>query len=371
MIIMKNNLIYKLYSCCIPAKGYKQSIICDIQRNNSWLIPNSVCDFLIENNEFSSKTINIKFLENTHEIICFLIDNEIVFNCKKSETENFIPIDLSWRSPNLISSCIIDLKSNAILNHVFEELNKIGCNKLQFRFYSKITINELITYLKQLKRLHIKSFELLIPYSENMQIDVLQTIPLSFPILSNITVYSSPMNSFYFNNNCSFIYTKEIVKSQNSCGVIEKEYFSCNMGLFTESQLHNTCLNRKICIDADGEIKNCPSMKQSYGNIKDTTLREAMEKPGFKDLWFICKDKIDVCKDCEFRYMCTDCLTFIKDPENIYSQPAKCPYNPYIAKWQGEEGYVPIEECGTYTKEKGFVVNKRKVNKLNKEIWGE
>ena len=97
-------------------------------------------------------------------------------------------------------------------------------------------------------------------------------------------------------------------------------------------------------------------MMQSFGNIKDTTLKEAIEKPGFKDLWFICKDKIDVCKDCEFRHMCTDCRAYIKDPENIYSQPAKCPYNPYIAKWRGEEGYVTVEECGTYSKEKGFVV---------------
>ena len=69
--------------------------------------------------------------------------------------------------------------------------------------------------------------------------------------------------------------------------------------------------------------------------------------------------------------MCTDCRVFIKDPENIYSQPAKCTYNPYIAKWQGEEGYVPVEECGTYTWETGFVVNHKRVAELNKQLWGE
>jgi SPASM domain peptide maturase of grasp-with-spasm system len=94
----------------------------------------------------------------------------------------------------------------------------------------------------------------------------------------------------------------------------------------------------------NGEIKNCPSLSRSFGNIKDTTIAEAIAKPGFKDLWSIRKDDIDVCKDCEFRYMCTDCRAFIKDPDNIYSQPAKCTYNPYIAKWQGEEGYVSVEE---------------------------
>ncbi|MDR2057516.1 MAG: hypothetical protein LBP83_04405, partial [Dysgonamonadaceae bacterium] len=50
------------------------------------------------------------------------------------------------------------------------------------------------------------------------------------------------------------------------------------------------------------------------------------------------------CKDCEFRYICTDCRAYLQDSNDIYSQPAKCNYNPYIAKWAGEEGYYPVEE---------------------------
>jgi len=85
-------------------------------------------------------------------------------------------------------------------------------------------------------------------------------------------------------------------------------------------------------------------MKHHYGHISDTTLAEAIEKPGFKDCWFIKKDDIDVCQDCELRHICTDCRAFIKDPNNIYSQPAKCGYNPYIAKWQHEEGWISVEQ---------------------------
>ncbi|HNW98144.1 MAG TPA: hypothetical protein PKK00_07010 [Bacteroidales bacterium] len=32
---------------------------------------------------------------------------------------------------------------------------------------------------------------------------------------------------------------------------------------------------------------------------------------------------------------------------------------------------INIEECGSNTKEKGFVIDKRKVNKLNEQIWKE
>jgi hypothetical protein len=69
--------------------------------------------------------------------------------------------------------------------------------------------------------------------------------------------------------------------------------------------------------------------------------------------------------------MCTDCRCFIKDPGNIYSQPAKCTYNPYICKWEGQDGYIPVEECGNYARDKGFVPDHEKIKELNKQIWGD
>ena len=89
----------------------------------------------------------------------------------------------------------------------------------------------------------------------------------------------------------------------------------------------------KVSVDQNGNIKNCPSMKETFGNIKDTTLSEAIEKPGFKKYWDINKDKIHVCKDCEFRYICTDCRAYVEDPEDILSKPLKCGYNPYTGEW--------------------------------------
>ncbi|MBX9448398.1 MAG: hypothetical protein KL787_01185 [Taibaiella sp.] len=59
---------------------------------------------------------------------------------------------------------------------------------------------------------------------------------------------------------------------------------------------HNTCLNRKIAVDAEGNIRNCPSMKERYGNIRDTTLAQALMKPGFKKYWSITKDRVTKCR---------------------------------------------------------------------------
>jgi SPASM domain peptide maturase of grasp-with-spasm system len=80
--------------------------------------------------------------------------------------------------------------------------------------------------------------------------------------------------------------------------------------------------------------KNCPAISQSFGNIKNTTLEEALALKDFKKYWNITKDQIDVCKDCEFRHVCTDCRAYVEDPENQYSKPLKCGYSPYTNEWE-------------------------------------
>ena len=135
--------------------------------------------------------------------------------------------------------------------------------------------------------------------------------------------------------HCIFIIlTQDEITSSNHCGIISPDYFTINIKTFTEAQKHNTCLNRKISIDTEGYIRNCPSMKEHYGNIKDTTLQQALEHPDFKKYWFVNKDQISVCKDCEFRYICTDCRAYIENPEDMYSKPLKCGYNPYTCEWE-------------------------------------
>lgn len=217
----------------------------------------------------------------------------------------------------------------------------------------------------------LRSIELILLYNPVYKLKEYREILQLEPRITSVFVYSSPFDKTITNKRVqNFLKFSTNNISDNDCGVISPYYFRINISLYTESQNHNTCLNRKLCIDAEGNMKNCISMNRSFGNIKETTLLEAIEKEKFKDLWFITKDQIDVCKDCEFRYMCTDCRCFIKDPENIYSQPTKCTYNPYIAKWAGEDGYVSVEECGNYSKETGFVPNQEKIKEINNKIWG-
>jgi hypothetical protein len=63
-------------------------------------------------------------------------------------------------------------------------------------------------------------------------------------------------------------------------------------------------------------------------------LHSALAQRDFAALWSINKDQITVCKDCEFRYVCTDCRAYLLDAGDLYSKPSKCTYDPYTAEWR-------------------------------------
>lgn len=123
------------------------------------------------------------------------------------------------------------------------------------------------------------------------------------------------------------------MKSSIDCGKISLDLFVCNITSFSEFRKFNSCLNCKISIDSNGEIKNCPSFKESFGNISSSSLVEVLNDTNFQKLWHISKDKISVCKECEYRYICVDCRAFLEEPDNICSKPLKCGYNPSTGKW--------------------------------------
>jgi SPASM domain peptide maturase of grasp-with-spasm system len=337
----------KFFACCIPVKGAKRAIICDFQRNKYDFVPIDFIDIIIETSYNKISSIISKYGKENQEILLeyykILLEREYGFLCDKNEIALFPDLNLEWDYPAKISNAIIDngnLESLDYYNSIFQQLEIIGCRDIELRFFQKITIYQLSAILSSVnKDSKVKNIELIIEYNNQFTEKRCTQITDDFPRINRITIYNSPFDKIYFSekeNITHYIFTSQLINDNSHCGIIAKEYFVLNIQTFTESQKHNTCLNRKISIDVNGEIKNCPSMLKSYGNIKDTTLAEAIEKPGFKDMWYIYKDQIEVCKDCEFRHICTDCRAFIKDPNNIYSKPAKCSYDPYTATWGHE-----------------------------------
>ena len=60
-----------------------------------------------------------------------------------------------------------------------------------------------------------------------------------------------------------------------------------------------------------------------------------------------------------------------KRHENEYFNEIECNYNPYIAKWNKEDGYKTLAECGISSNKDGFIINRKKINAINKELWND
>jgi SPASM domain peptide maturase of grasp-with-spasm system len=229
---------------------------------------------------------------------------------------------------------VIDLLLSEQID-VIKQLEILGCETIQIRVFEKQSIQKYIALLEKIQSSKFRSIQLIIPYDKTMTKWVLTSWFKNYPRLSILSLHSSYVDRVDPLDTESYIlHTKRNINSEIHCGIIKPSYFTSNIPTFTESQKFNSCLNKKISIDEEGNIKNCPSMKESFGNIKDTTLQEALNKNGFKKYWNINKDKIKICQDCEFRYVCTDCRAYTEDPNDKYSKPLKCGYNPYTAEWE-------------------------------------
>jgi SPASM domain peptide maturase of grasp-with-spasm system len=331
----------KIHSCINIVKGHCESVIIDTQRNLMWKIDTEYAGFLlaIDKKEFSEiyKKVSTENRAKYEDLIQNAFENELIF--LTNIPDNYPSISDYWNEPFNIANLIWDFKNDSFKNkNIFEILKSSYIKSAQFRFFISIEANDFELLLATLKQTHVKTSEYILPYSETFTQDFLQKIVNKYDSIAIIAFYNAPLSNTKFLKEKGMgivqYYTDASVMNEKSCGIVSANYFTLNIKHFTESQHHNTCLNRKISIDTEGNIKNCPSMAQSFGNIRDTTLQEALDHPDFKKYWNIKKDDILVCKDCEFRHICTDCRAYIENPEDMYSKPLKCGYNPYTAEWE-------------------------------------
>lgn len=330
---------YIFFECCKVVFGSKKSLIYDFQRQKLYPLPTSVLKILKNNNKKKLNSFLNRFSLNNQEIlkdtIQHLYDIEVIFFSNK--ISSFPNISISYDFPSIISNAIIIHNPFVNYENLFWELNTFNCKALEIIVPKNVKNRFDFNIINSLNEHSIEVINFHIDNEKKIDIASIEALSMA-PRVNNIYIWDK--NKKLLQNNFSnltnqnkkiFLIQGELALHQ--CGKIGLEQMTLNFYHFTESIHHNSCLNRKISIDSEGKIKNCPSMLESFGNIRDTTLAEAIEKPGFKKYWDINKDKIHVCKDCEFRYICTDCRAYVEDPDDILSKPLKCGYNPYTGEW--------------------------------------
>lgn len=345
-------MFLKLFANCILTKGANQAILFDLQRENYTIIPFEVFDFITNNEGLTIDKIKDnyenKFNNEVEEYINFLLDNEFVFF---TEFPEFFPkINTEFHYPFPISNAILEFNNINYIKNVLLQLNELKCKNIDLRFDLEISYLEINNILEYLDKIDSNICNINIYLSKEKSIpqekikDLLRN-PRITSFIINVDKISSKIE--YISDSKYIFYDFNNDFNNNKCGLINRDYFDINLNNYTESLNHNSCLNKKISIDKEGNIKNCPSMLQSFGNIKDTTLEEALNHSDFKKYWNVTKDRIEVCKDCEFRHICTDCRAYTErnhfDGDIDLSKPLKCGYNPYTNEW-AEWSTNPLKE---------------------------
>jgi len=334
---------FKLFAHCIPVKGVNRSLICDLQRKSFELIPNILFEIVTT---YEGKTIkyiqDIYGTENIQAIndyFDFLIEKEFIFFCDEEEISFFPKMSLEWLSPVKITNAIIDFNKNTnthlYMGKIAYDLNILGCTVLELRFYDEVQVNTISEILEHFENHRVRMINLIVKYNTNLLASI-SDLCFKYQRVNFVYFHSAPEEkSELLNTSFTYVtFIEKILAGHECCGVITPMHFRSNVQNFTENLNFNSCLNQKVGIDINGNIKNCPSSRMSYGNVKDNSLIEVIENKTFKKYWGINKDQIDVCKICEFRYICSDCRVYIENENNIYSKPAKCNYDPYTNVWE-------------------------------------
>jgi SPASM domain peptide maturase of grasp-with-spasm system len=341
---------FKIFANCIITKGFIRSLICDLQRRTYVIIPNDLVEIIDKLNNSSSIEDVFKYYgtENKKTIsdyIDYLIVNEFGFVCDTIDEFNSFPaLQTDFVEPKKITNAVIEYSSiiENNLNGIAEQLNYLQCKHLILFIYDKVNAHKLTSIIRHFAETRISSLEIISEYHKEVDDHFFTELNSTISALTKIIFYNAPFEKFtawdkeIFFDRC---FTNKNIDSFKHCGIVHTHYFNTNFPKVLEAINHNSCLHKKISIDITGEIKNCPAMPESFGNIMDVTLQEALENEHFKKYWNITKDDIETCKQCEFRYVCTDCRAFTErthiSSNNIdTSKPLKCGYNPYTAEWE-------------------------------------
>jgi SPASM domain peptide maturase of grasp-with-spasm system len=342
-----------LLSDCLPVKGAKNSAIYDLSRGNIHSFPTEFFSIfkMMETKTYGSLkkiAVEMNSLEEFTMFIEFLVGHNMIIAIHESERSLFPNINFdTWDKPCLIQNAIIDLKDTKLdFENIFNQLDDLECEYVQVRQYNThYTLEDLGQLLHCSYNKSILGIEFIIPYDTRVKEKDYQTFVKSHPILYSVTVHGAPENKIVYadldqqtegllRKQISFI--EPAIDSSDHCGVITRRSLtSPSTSIVSEFKQFNGCLNRKISIDHNGEIRNCPSLKRSYGNISETTLQDAFSAPDFKECWTDAKDTIETCNICEYRYACSDCRAFTQGSQPL-AKPEKCKYDPHTGTWDEE-----------------------------------
>jgi radical SAM protein with 4Fe4S-binding SPASM domain len=101
----------------------------------------------------------------------------------------------------------------------------------------------------------------------------------------------------------------------------------------------NECWEETLFVAENGDVMPCHYFRKiKITNIREKSIAKIIRDRDLDLYWDLSRDNIEVCKDCEFRYLCFNCrpleILYKNNSNYLFSKNRYCNYNPYKGIWQ-------------------------------------
>ena len=334
---------FNLYGNIFVVKGNKESIIYDLGNQNYYSLPNDIADVLlkIEKEELSIdklRKIYGKKYNDVKKLLKYFVEKNLAQFV--SNPKSFPKIGLEWHSPYKIVNAIVEFNNACKYNviEVLHQLEALGCQAIEFRFIDKLNKDYISKILDEFLNSSFKYYLIASKYNENISTEKYKTFAYKYKRISRLLVFVENSVKFYDKLKKSQPSKPKVIFINRNLGFkmgekITLNSFVINIPSFAEARSHNIGLNRKVCIDSNGDIRNFLTHRKTYGNVNDEKIKDIIDLSNFQYKWNISNNKIQKCKDCQYRYMCLSNSDIIEKNGKFYKVDI-CNFNPYTNKWE-------------------------------------
>jgi len=314
-----------LFPYCIPFIGYQNSIIVNFKNSSFYHIPISFFNSCLGKDDFDDESIEFILLEKLGLLQNAFINESCIskLNLKVIEKYHFE---------------VVTIEVNNNVFYIIEHLSKYKIKTIEFYF---LDIIDLDIEKLLLQTIEIHSCSIVLILSNEKLIDYVNRYihlkSISFvKIFNAIKIIDNPK---FIINNCNY--------TDYNFWLPSNEKFLINFDFFKESIFYNTVFNKRIFIKNDGSLLNHVLSNNIILNLFEDSMifnKKILELFHEYAYWKVNKDNCNTCCDCEYRYICNDGRIPMDFENEKWILKGDCPYNPYIALWKGQEGWISVEQ---------------------------
>lgn len=310
---MNNQLYYFLLPYCFIVKGKSKNIIFNAQQCEVTFVSESIInliDLFDSNSKEEIERIYSDQSQDLNNIISYLQGKNLIY--LKDKNDIFPDINIEYQSPEHIKHLVVEYSLKYNFNDILLSINKLLVKYLEIRYISLSSIDsiqEIKEHMASLYQSTVKAVQLIIDYKYSKQLFAVCK-QKDFDIISNIVFFNSPFtrSEMWEKKNIEYVKVEyNYIKFSNNN--YNKNYI-LDMYYFMLSHCYNPYYFKRLCVDEDGNIKNCLKSNKSFGNIGIDNLLEIIHQEDFRELWNVTPDRIIDIKDNAMRYnmYITNCL---------------------------------------------------------------